>query len=338
MIKFTLLISILLYTISLLGQENQFNSKVFNNARPNTESYSNEKKNPKTLIYDFSQCENDAYEKCFEGIDKPKVFDFTDCEDKKDVRKKYFDNLRDFIYSNLDIKTFDYFNANLREKDSIYTLRFTYYRNNKGEVIPDLIGSNLKRSNYEAHKKLVFLLSKATLPKEKNTAQLKGKQDFVFMNLKLNSITNKLQLLPYKKRDEFEFNPSDSLTAPVYKGCTALEDLYSKKTYKTTKRCMAFHISNLVSENFDKEIQKKAAVILAKKYGLYNKKIKTIAKFVFNKEGKVVDIETLGLVPEIEDEVTKILSKIPNAQPGTKKGALVSVMYSIPVTIKTIER
>ena len=54
MIKFTLLATILLYSFSLLGQENKFNSKVYNSAGSNAKFYSNEKKNPKTPIYEFS--------------------------------------------------------------------------------------------------------------------------------------------------------------------------------------------------------------------------------------------------------------------------------------------
>lgn len=336
MIKFTLLATILLYSFSLLGQENKFNSKVYNSAGPNAKFYSN--KNSKTPIYDFSQCKNDDYKKCFKDIDTPVVFDFSNCKDKKAANTIYFKSLTNFIHNNLDKKTLDFFSANLRENDSIYSFKFTYYINNKGEAIPDLIGSTVKRTNYEIHKKLEFLLSKTRIEKGKFSSSLKNKQRFVYMAFKPDSITNELILLPFNKKKKPEFNLNDSLTVPLYKGCHELADKYSQKTYNAEKRCMEHHISNLVKESLNNEMRQKAPYILANEYGIYDKKIKTIATFKFDNEGYTTDIKTLGMVPEIEDELERILKTIPKAQAGTKKGKPVNVIYNLPLIFKTMAR
>lgn len=290
-----------------------------------------------TKIYDFSICKNDDYKNCFSNIENPKVFNFSKLKNRNEVEKTHNAQLNKFIFENLDQDFFLFFEENLHKKDSVFFLNFTYYRNLKGEVIADLVGSNLKRKNYELHKKLVFLLTQTTTKKGKFTGQLKGKQFFNLMKLKFDHKTKTFSLSPYKTK-KIKKNPNDSISAPVFKGCPVLANKYSEETHEAQKKCMEEKISSFVISNFDKKLIDKARFVLAEKYKIYGKELKSIARFWITKDGNINKIEAVGMIHEIEDEIIKILNKIPKIEPSTEKGEPISMLYSLPITFKTNPR
>ncbi|WP_425235736.1 energy transducer TonB [Ulvibacterium sp.] len=58
------------------------------------------------------------------------------------------------------------------------------------------------------------------------------------------------------------------------------------------------------------------------------------AVFTIDEDGKVVHIKTKGPDKLLENEVERIIGRIPNMVPGRHNGNNVNVMYSIPVTFK----
>ncbi|HEX2968668.1 MAG TPA: energy transducer TonB [Bacteroidales bacterium] len=64
---------------------------------------------------------------------------------------------------------------------------------------------------------------------------------------------------------------------------------------------------------------------------------KVIVRFIINKEGKAVQPSiSKGLYPSIDEEVIKVISKIPKFEPGKMAGKPVNVWYALPVTFKLV--
>lgn len=56
--------------------------------------------------------------------------------------------------------------------------------------------------------------------------------------------------------------------------------------------------------------------------------------FTINIEGSIVNIQKRGPHPLLEEEVVRIISRLPKMQPGVKDGKAVNIPYSIPVNFK----
>jgi protein TonB len=62
-------------------------------------------------------------------------------------------------------------------------------------------------------------------------------------------------------------------------------------------------------------------------------KVVVIAKFVVNTEGEIVDIDiTQNGRKDLDEEVIRVIKKMPRWVPGTQNGRKVSVYYKVPVT------
>ncbi|CAL65067.1 M56 family metallopeptidase [Christiangramia forsetii] len=109
---------------------------------------------------------------------------------------------------------------------------------------------------------------------------------------------------------------------PVFPGC---ENLGSNEVQK---KCMSDKISQFVSKNFDTS--------LGKKLGLTGLN-RVIVQFRIDETGAIADIKARAAHPELEDEAKKVISNIPQMQPGEQKGRAVSVMYSLPIAFKVAE-
>lgn len=107
---------------------------------------------------------------------------------------------------------------------------------------------------------------------------------------------------------------------PIYPGCEGNNEVL--------KKCFSTKIQEYFSENFN--------VGLATELGLSEGRKRLFVVFRIDKKGNVVDIKSRGPHPVLEEEVEKILSKLPQMIPGKERGEPVTVSYSIPITFKVI--
>ncbi|WP_423997470.1 TonB family protein [Maribacter sp. IgM3_T14_3] len=102
---------------------------------------------------------------------------------------------------------------------------------------------------------------------------------------------------------------------PVFPGC---EDAADKRTCFNEK--MELHISK--NFNYPKAAQEA---------GIQGR-VSTM--FMITSEGKIENIKMRGPDKLLENEVERIMKRLPNMTPGKQKGKAVNVPYSIPVTFK----
>ncbi|MDC8001817.1 energy transducer TonB [Aequorivita todarodis] len=106
---------------------------------------------------------------------------------------------------------------------------------------------------------------------------------------------------------------------PVYPGCDGNGN-------QELKQCMSTKISEFVSLHFN--MKKIEALDLPPR--IY----RTAVQFKINKEGKVVDVRARAEHPEIENEAVRVVSNLPQMQPGKQRGEAVGVLYSLPIIFK----
>ena len=62
---------------------------------------------------------------------------------------------------------------------------------------------------------------------------------------------------------------------------------------------------------------------------------KVIVTFVVNKDGSIVDVEVAkGVNPSLDKEAVRVISQMPNWEPGRQLGRPVRVRYSVPVSFR----
>ncbi len=106
---------------------------------------------------------------------------------------------------------------------------------------------------------------------------------------------------------------------PVFSGC---EDLGSNEE---RKNCMTSKITEFVSDNFNTDKVKEFA-----KPGVN----RVIVQFKIDKTGKVVNAKARAAEPELEKEGIRVISSIPDMEPGKQDGQNVGVMYSLPIVFQ----
>ena len=102
---------------------------------------------------------------------------------------------------------------------------------------------------------------------------------------------------------------------PIFPGCENSEDKRACFNQKIME-----HISknfNYPEEALEQNIEGRVSVM-----------------FTINSEGSIVNIEKRGPHPLLEEEVERIISKLPKMEPGLKDGKTVNIPYSIPVVFQ----
>ena len=107
---------------------------------------------------------------------------------------------------------------------------------------------------------------------------------------------------------------------PTFQGCTG--------TNTELKTCMSNKVSLFVQENFD--------VKLAKRLGLSGTQ-KIYVAFKIDKTGEATDIKARAPHPELSEEATRVISKLPKMSPGLQRGKPVNVLYSLPIIFQIAE-
>jgi protein TonB len=106
---------------------------------------------------------------------------------------------------------------------------------------------------------------------------------------------------------------------PVYPGCKGTNNV-------ELKNCMSAKISEFVNLHFD--MKKIEAMDLPPK--IY----RSAVQFKIDKQGNVVDVRARADYPEIENEAVRVVSNLPQMQPGKQRGEAVGVLYSLPIIFK----
>jgi hypothetical protein len=89
---------------------------------------------------------------------------------------------------------------------------------------------------------------------------------------------------------------------------------------------------------FKKEIQKhfmkKFNTTLPNNLGLMTGNLKITNTFIINKNGEIVNIQSSGKSPELNNECQRVISLLPKMNPGIHKGNIVNVKYELPFTTR----
>ncbi|MCM8568675.1 M56 family metallopeptidase [Gramella jeungdoensis] len=107
--------------------------------------------------------------------------------------------------------------------------------------------------------------------------------------------------------------------APAFKSCEQLD-------ISERKKCTTKEISNFVSANFNTG--------LGKEFGLTGIN-RIVVRFMIDKSGNVKDIKARAPLPQLEEEAERVISQLPQFNPGEVNGKPVNVMYSLPIAFKT---
>ncbi len=124
-----------------------------------------------------------------------------------------------------------------------------------------------------------------------------------------------------KEKTEFVSGPDVSFTIidkiPTFPGCE--ED---------DKYCFNKKVQLHFVQNFDSN--------LPKKLGLKPGKKRIIVLFKIDKTGKIKDIKVKAPAVELEEELIKIIEKLPQMIPGEHNGEKVNVKYTLPIRIDVV--
>ncbi len=109
---------------------------------------------------------------------------------------------------------------------------------------------------------------------------------------------------------------------PAFPGCEQYLD-------DVRKNCTSSEISNFVNKNFNTD--------LGKQLGLTGIN-RVIVQFRIDETGKVVDVRARAPHAELEAEAKRVISSLPQMEPGIHDGRKVSVMYSLPIAFKIVDQ
>ena len=106
---------------------------------------------------------------------------------------------------------------------------------------------------------------------------------------------------------------------PVFEGC---EDLSSNEE---RKECMSRQITKFVNMNFNTNLGEELNLKGVNR---------VITQFRIDETGKVVDVRARATHPALQEEAIRVISGLPQMQPGKQDGENISVMYSLPIVFQ----
>lgn len=107
--------------------------------------------------------------------------------------------------------------------------------------------------------------------------------------------------------------------APVFPGCESFN------SNDEQKKCMTEKISEHVMKNFNSR--------LAEELGIKGVN-RIIVQFRIDSNGNVVEVKARAPHPDLETEAKRIISSLPQMQPGKQGGKVVGVVYSLPIVFQ----
>ncbi|WP_026302509.1 M56 family metallopeptidase [Psychroflexus tropicus] len=174
---------------------------------------------------------------------------------------------------------------------------------------------------------IMTYLAEQLVEKSKNDPQLMSKNQELLEKIRnstyedyLKRIENKITTITetkvtYDDSGDVPFAVIEQV--PLFPGCEGLA------SNKEGKECMSKKISQFVNENFD--------VNLAKDLGLKGTN-RVYVQFKIDKNGDVVNVQARAPHPDLKEEGERVISQLPQMQPGKQDGEQVGVLYSLPIT------
>lgn len=104
---------------------------------------------------------------------------------------------------------------------------------------------------------------------------------------------------------------------PVYPGCE------NAKNNKERRKCMSTKLAKHIQRKFDSE--------LGSELGLERERHQIYVNFKINKMGKVEVLKVRAPHPKLEREANRVVSKVPEMQPGMNDMKAVEVLYTVPI-------
>ena len=111
-------------------------------------------------------------------------------------------------------------------------------------------------------------------------------------------------------------------SVPVYPGCDA------KTPNAELKKCMSEKVSSFIQQAFNAD--------LGKEVGLVGKN-KIFVQFTIDRQGHVVQLKARAPHPSLETEAIRVISQLPQFQPGRQNGQPKAVIYSLPISFEIDE-
>ena len=130
---------------------------------------------------------------------------------------------------------------------------------------------------------------------------------------KTNQLNNGL-ISENGKTEEISFAAIDE--APIYPGCDTLT------SNDEQKKCFSENINKLVAKNFNLDLGKSLG---------FSGRVKMFSRFTINKEGNIVDMKARAPHPELEKEIRRVISLIPQLKTGKQGGKPMNVSFTLPI-------
>ena len=125
---------------------------------------------------------------------------------------------------------------------------------------------------------------------------------------------------PDEKIETVPFNFIEDV--PIFPGCEDLEDNTERKT------CMSEKITQYVNKKFNKNLGSELGLTGINRINIL---------FQIDTKGNIVNIQTRGPHPKLEEEAEKIIKGLPQMQPGKQRGKPVIVNYVLPIIFQVEE-
>ena len=126
-------------------------------------------------------------------------------------------------------------------------------------------------------------------------------------------------LLPVPEKEVETFNVMGVEVVPVFPGCEGLNSNAERKA------CLQEKLNSFIGRNFDTS--------LGEEYGLSGMN-KVDVQFTIDEFGNVVNLKTRAPHPALKKEAERVMSKLPQMEPGKQQGKNVRVIYYQPIKFK----
>lgn len=304
--KFLLVITILFYSFSIIGQESRATGKAFSEV-------------PGRIVYKFN-------------------LNLAKTSDDKSFREAVYKQSKEYIAKNIDEALFNAALAHNIIKFEHPYLNFSVWINNEG--IPDLnfFGSNIN-ADKKASKQLRLIVSQFYFDEHFHAGlkQFTNRQLTIFVPLE-KVITNGKTTYKVRERTEGEqtiFKTKSNNTYPAYlPSCKPIENTTNNpidEDIKTVRDCMKYQLIQHLRNNFDKNVAYNALRKLRATQTIDKPKLKAWVSFKYDENGEPCEYQIISLFPKIDKEVLRVVKTFPKAIPATYNGEKIKYKYRIPL-------
>ncbi|TRO64347.1 M56 family metallopeptidase [Christiangramia sabulilitoris] len=137
----------------------------------------------------------------------------------------------------------------------------------------------------------------------------------------LDQTLNELKKINEEQEKSQQYAYAEIDKAPAFTGCENLNG-------DARRNCTTRKISAYVGENFDSSLGKKAGLTGTNR---------VIVEFKIDEKGNIVDVTSKAAHTSLEEEAKRVISSLPQMQPGIHNGNPVSVKYALPIVFKIDE-